>query len=110
MIEDLAHEGELEAQLMGIENLALDDVPQGEDEAGNVELRRWGTPRQINSAREHFELPGVAAGMDFETAAKKNRDHAISNLAKRLLASQHPRGRYMSWFLKPRRPVLRLVR
>ena len=63
-------DGELEAQLMGIENLALDDVPKGEDEAGNVELRRWGTPRQINRAREHFELPGVAAGMDFETAAK----------------------------------------
>ena len=63
-------DAELEAQLMGIENLALDDVPEGEDEAGNVELRRWGTPRQINSAREHFELPGVAAGMDFETAAK----------------------------------------
>ncbi|MBT6533196.1 MAG: serine--tRNA ligase [Marinovum sp.] len=63
-------DGELEAQLMGIENLALDDVPKGEDEAGNVELRRWGTPRQIISAREHFELPGVAAGMDFETAAK----------------------------------------
>ena len=63
-------DGELEAQLMGIENLALDDVPKGEDEAGNVELRRWGTPRQIDSAREHFELPGVAAGMDFETAAK----------------------------------------
>lgn len=63
-------DGELEAQLMGIENLALDDVPEGEDEAGNVEVRNWGTPRQINSAREHFELPSVAAGMDFETAAK----------------------------------------
>ena len=63
-------DGELEAQLMGIENLALDDVPEGEDEAGNVEVRSWGTPRQINNAREHFELPGVAAGMDFETAAK----------------------------------------
>ena len=63
-------DSELEAQLMGIENLALDDVPEGEDEAGNVEVRSWGTPRQINNAREHFELPGVAAGMDFETAAK----------------------------------------
>ena len=63
-------DSELEAQLMGIENLALDDVPEGEDEAGNVEVHRWGSPRQINSAREHFDLPGVAAGMDFETAAK----------------------------------------
>ena len=63
-------DAELEAQLMGIENLALDDVPEGEDEAGNVEVHRWGSPRQINGAREHFDLPGVAAGMDFETAAK----------------------------------------
>ena len=63
-------DSELEAQLMGIENLALDDVHEGEDEAGNVEVHRWGSPRQIISAREHFDLPGVAAGMDFETAAK----------------------------------------
>ena len=63
-------DAELEAQLMGIENLALEDVPEGEDEAGNVEVHRWGSPRQINAAREHFDLPGVAAGMDFETAAK----------------------------------------
>ena len=63
-------DAELEAQLMGIENLALEDVPEGEDEAGNVEVHRWGIPRQINGAREHFDLPGVAAGMDFETAAK----------------------------------------
>ena len=63
-------DSELEAQLMGIANLALDGVPEGADEAGNVELHRWGSPRQINSACEHFELAGVAAGMDFETAAK----------------------------------------
>lgn len=63
-------DAELEAQLMGIENLALEDVPEGEDEAGNVEVHRWGSPRQIDGAREHFDLPGVAAGMDFETAAK----------------------------------------
>ena len=63
-------DSELEAQLMSIENLALEDVPEGEDEAGNVEVHRWGIPRQINGAREHFDLPGVAAGMDFETAAK----------------------------------------
>ena len=63
-------DAELEAQLMSIENLALEDVPEGEDEAGNVEVHRWGSPRQINGAREHFDLPGVAAGMDFETAAK----------------------------------------
>ena len=30
--------------LMGIPNLALDDVPDGVDEAANVEQHRWGTP------------------------------------------------------------------
>jgi seryl-tRNA synthetase len=57
--------------LMGIPNLPLPEVPDGKDEADNVEIRRWGTPRQFDFApREHFDIPGVKPGMDFETAAK----------------------------------------
>ncbi|MCG7492534.1 serine--tRNA ligase [Thalassobius sp. Cn5-15] len=57
--------------LMGLPNRLHDDVPDGEDEADNVEVRHWGTPREFTFApQEHFELAGVKPGMDFETAAK----------------------------------------
>ncbi len=57
--------------LLGLPNLPMEDVPDGADEADNVELRRWGTPRAFDFApKEHFEVPAAAAGMDFETAAK----------------------------------------
>ena len=57
--------------LMTLPNLALDDVPEGEDEDDNVELKHWGTPREFDfTPVEHFDLAGVKPGMDFETAAK----------------------------------------
>lgn len=57
--------------LAGIPNLPADDVPDGEDEDDNVEIHRWGEPRHFDfEPKEHFEIAGVAPGMDFETAAK----------------------------------------
>jgi len=57
--------------LMRIPNLPLDDVPEGADENDNVEIRRWGTPRAFDfTPLEHFDIPGVRPGMDFEAAAK----------------------------------------
>lgn len=57
--------------LLTIPNLPLDAVPDGADEADNVEIRRWGTPRAFDfQPREHFDIAGVKPGMDFETAAK----------------------------------------
>ncbi|MBT9382283.1 serine--tRNA ligase [Pseudooceanicola sp. CBS1P-1] len=57
--------------LMGIPNLPFDDVPDGKDENDNVEIRRWGTPPELSFApKEHYQIPGVLPGMDFETAAK----------------------------------------
>ena len=56
--------------LMRIPNLPHDSIPDGADEHDNVEIHRWGTPRQIEGAKEHYDLAAVQAGMDFETAAK----------------------------------------
>lgn len=57
--------------LEGLPNLPFDDVPDGADEADNVEVHRWGTPREFDfQPKEHFEITGVLPGMDFETAAK----------------------------------------
>ncbi len=57
--------------LMGLPNIPFEDVPDGADEDDNVEINRWGTPRKFPfGPKEHYELPGVVPGMDFETAAK----------------------------------------
>ncbi|MGC9420068.1 MAG: serine--tRNA ligase, partial [Rhodovulum sp.] len=69
--EAKAEDAKLRDILMGLPNLPLDDIPDGADEAGNVEIHRWGTPRDFAFApKEHFDLAGVQPGMDFETAAK----------------------------------------
>ena len=66
-----ADDAALRDLLMGLPNLPGADVPDGPDESGNVELRRWGTPRSFDfKPLEHYQLPAVQSGMDFETAAK----------------------------------------
>ena len=55
--------------LARLPNLPHDDIPNGADEADNVEIHRWGTPPEIAGAKEHYDLP-AARGLDFETAAK----------------------------------------
>ena len=60
---------ELDELLLTLPNLPADDVPEGEDEAGNLELARWGTPRQFDfQPIEHADL-GPPLGLDFETGA-----------------------------------------
>ncbi|MDJ0992831.1 MAG: serine--tRNA ligase [Dinoroseobacter sp.] len=69
--EAQAEDALLTELLMGIPNLPFDDTPEGEDEDENVEIKRWGTPRDFDFApKEHYDLKSVAPGMDFETAAK----------------------------------------
>ena len=64
-------DGALNDLLMSLPNLPMDDVPDGEDEADNVEIHRWGEPKGFDfQPKEHYELDGVKPGMDFETAAK----------------------------------------
>ena len=58
---------QLTDMLAGLPNLPLADVPVGEDDAGNVEIRRFGEPKE--GKLEHFEI-GEKLGMDFEVAAK----------------------------------------
>ena len=61
----------LDALLMGLPNIMADDVPDGADEAENVEIKRWGTPRSFDFApKEHYELAATQAGLNFELAAK----------------------------------------
>lgn len=55
--------------LAALPNIPAPEVPDGTSEADNVEVRRIGEPRQINAAKEHFDLGDALGEMDFETAA-----------------------------------------
>ena len=56
--------------LAALPNLPDADVPDGVDESGNVEVKRWGTPRNFDFApQEHADF-APALGLDFDTAAK----------------------------------------
>ncbi len=69
--EEKAIDAKLTAALAEIPNLPRDDVPEGPDETGNVEVRRVGTPPTFSFApKQHFELGEALGLMDFETAAK----------------------------------------
>jgi seryl-tRNA synthetase len=57
----------IHAAMAGLPNAPAPDVPDGEDEAGNVEVLRWGTPRAFDFAPKEHADHGPALGMDFET-------------------------------------------
>jgi seryl-tRNA synthetase len=67
--EDRELSQRLQDELARLPNLPSPEVPEGEDEAGNVEVSRWGAPRAFDFApKEHADL-GPALGLDFETGA-----------------------------------------
>ncbi|MCB1928995.1 MAG: serine--tRNA ligase [Rhodocyclaceae bacterium] len=52
-------------------NLPHETVPVGRSEEDNVEVSRWGTPRQFAfEVRDHVDVGAALGGLDFETAAK----------------------------------------
>lgn len=69
--EAKALDAQLTDMLARLPNSPAEDVPQGADENENVEVRVWGNKPDFDfDPVEHFEIKGVAASMDFETAAK----------------------------------------
>jgi len=65
-----AIQAELGAMLLAVPNLPDAGVPQGADETGNAEQRRWGTPGVYDFAvKDHVDL-GAPLGLDFETGVK----------------------------------------
>ncbi|HWP19275.1 MAG TPA: serine--tRNA ligase [Burkholderiaceae bacterium] len=63
-------QAELQDLLLQLPNLPHESVPAGRDETGNVEVRRWGTPRQFDfEVKDHVDL-GAPLGLDFDTGAK----------------------------------------
>lgn len=62
---------ELHGLLAGVPNLPHVSVPEGKSEDDNVEVRRWGSPREFAfEVRDHVDVGAALGGLDFESAAK----------------------------------------
>lgn len=65
----------MDALLAAVPNIPADEVPEGKDEDDNVELRRWGTPREFSfEVKDHVDLGADLGdgyhGLDFDVASK----------------------------------------
>lgn len=57
--------------LAGIPNIPAEDVPEGKDENDNLEVRRWGNPRQFDfPLLDHVDLGEKLGGLDFDIASR----------------------------------------
>ena len=69
--EAKAANDELDAVLMAVPNVPVEEVPEGADEDANVEISRWGEPRQFDfDVKDHVDVGGNLGGLDFDTASK----------------------------------------
>ncbi len=66
-----ALQDKLNDMLLDIPNIPHETVPEGKSEEDNVEIRRWGEPRQFEFvAKDHVEVGENIGQLDFESAAK----------------------------------------
>lgn len=78
---------EMQALLLAVPNLPHESVPRGSDEHGNVEVRKWGTPRAFDfPVKDHVDV-GQPLGLDFETGVKLSG--ARFTVMKRHIARLH---------------------
>lgn len=63
-------QAQLQDLLLTVPNVPHKSVPEGKDEADNVEIRRWGVPKTFDfTVRDHVALGELLGGMDFTRAA-----------------------------------------
>src|SRR5690606_26837777 len=69
--EQVAVQAEFDAIILGLPNLLHDSVPDGRDESANVEMRRWGAPREFDfTPLDHVAIGEKLALVDFESAGR----------------------------------------
>lgn len=74
-----AMEPELHALLIRLPNLLDDDVPNGEDESSNKEMRRWGTPPSFSfTPKHHYEIGEALGLMDFAQATRMSGSRFVA--------------------------------
>jgi len=62
--------GQLDELLSALPNRPASDTPPGEDESGNVEVRRHGEPFALERVADHVDLGAALGMMDFEAASR----------------------------------------
>lgn len=80
-------QAEITEILMSVPNTVHPDTPVGKDEDENVEIKKWGEPRQFDfTPRPHYEVGEIVDGLDFERASKiaKSRFVITKGLVARL--------------------------
>ena len=81
-------QSEIYELISGIPNLADPSVPIGKDEDDNVEIRKWGTPRQFDfDIKDHVDLGEGLGLMDYQTAARLSGSRFV--VMKSTLARLH---------------------
>ncbi|MBX3287856.1 MAG: serine--tRNA ligase [Acidobacteria bacterium] len=64
-------EAEMRDLLAGLPNIPADDVPVGADESANVEIRKWGEPKEFGfEVKDHVDLGEALGILDLERATK----------------------------------------
>ncbi len=64
-------QAEMDSILMVIPNIPHTSVPEGLNESANIEVRKWGTPRQFAyPPRDHVDIGITLGQLDFDTATK----------------------------------------
>ena len=62
---------ELEEIMLGVPNIPHESTPDGKSEDENVEVRKWGEPRQFDfEVKDHVDVGEGLGQLDFDTAAK----------------------------------------
>jgi seryl-tRNA synthetase len=69
--EQVAVQAEFDEIVLGLPNTLHDSVPDGRDEKANIELRRWGKPREFAfTPLDHVAIGEKLALVDFEAAGR----------------------------------------
>ena len=62
--------GQLREQLLTYPNLPSPECPDGRDENDNIEVRRWGTPREETDLEEHWQIADRLGLFDTERSVR----------------------------------------
>ncbi len=62
---------QLDEITLSVPNIVAADVPDGKDESENLEVSRWGTPKEYDfEVKDHVDLGEMGGGLDFASATK----------------------------------------
>ena len=76
----------LEEKLMQLPNLVTEEVPDGKEESQNIEVLKWGNPRNEKWIKPHWEIGKDLGILDFERGVKiaQSRFTVMSGIGAKL--------------------------